>query len=379
MTETNTFGGLQLLRARVSMAHVGAWHAIVVAADEGEAPGIESDGTCVLDVEGVQFVGTITRSRSLAGRWTCQVVGGRGGLSRALEARHYVRPDAATVIRDLLADCGETLSDASEAASLAREFEAWERVSGPASRSLTTICAAAGAIWRVLRDGTVWVGAEAYPEANPANQLIDEDWAAGLIEVAPDRPELEPGCTFLGQPIRYVVHVAEPDSLRTEAYLESPGGLLDRFLAGVRQSVTYSRTYPSTVVTQNGDGTLQLRPDSDDVRGAGLDRVPVRLGMPGFRARVQAGARVRLAFDDGDPSRPYAALWDESSGNVTSVEFIPDGVGSPLCRVGDQGQATLPMGLPVTGLVSGAPFTGVITISTPLTFVISSGNGKLLG
>lgn len=71
--------------------------------------------------------------------------------------------------------------------------------------------------------------------------------------------------------------------------------------------VDYFALYPSKVVAQNADGTLELRPDSD--RLPGLSKVPVRLGVPGS-VKVSGGARVLLGFEEGDPGRPIATLWE---------------------------------------------------------------------
>jgi hypothetical protein len=216
----------------------------------------------------------------------------------------------------------------------------------------------------------VWIGKEDYPAATLKFELIDEDWDAGVLEIAPDAPELQPGCTLLDERIRYVVHTIEPGSLRTGAYLEPPAGLIDRFLDGVRQEVAYSRLYPSTVIMQNADLTLQLLPDDPQMRGSGLDNVPIRCGLPGFKVKLREGARVRLGFDAGAPHVPYASLWDDSDGSdIIEVLFTANGVTRPIARVGDNIQVMFPTavagGVPIT-----TPWCGIIT---------GPGNPKLQG
>ena len=84
--------------------------------------------------------------------------------------------------------------------------------------------------------------------------------------------------------------------------------------------IDYLALYPARVVSQNADGTLELKPD--DTRVPGLSQVPIRYGIPGVRVKVAAGARVLAGFAGGDPSQPVAELWE--SGTVTDL-FISAG------------------------------------------------------
>ena len=398
MTLPCEFGGLPLLSAKISMALVGAWHADVQAdADAGDIE-TNSDGTVTLLVDGVRFVGTVTRSTVIAGRLKAQVVGGRGGINGELDVAHYVNTSVMAVIRDILADAGEVLSDTTNTATIAVELSSWERVRAPASRALTRICDAAGLIWRVLADGSVWVGQESFPASDVEHVLIDEDWAAGLIEIAPEAPDLTPGVTLRDQQIRYVVHEVRRSGLRTHAYLESPGGLLDKFLAGIRQSVTYSRVYPCEVVKRNADGTLQLLPDDGEVRGAGLNNVPITPGLPGCNVNVPEGARCYLEFAAGDPSRPRVTAWDHETlltvlaltaesevvveAPTTRINqgggevLIGNTPANPIGRVGDLVQITMALTVPdpTQGILLSSPVGPVTgTIGTQLLPVIAIG------
>lgn len=119
-----------------------------------------------------------------------------------------------------------------------------------------------------------------------------------------------------------------------------------RALVGRR--IDYLALYPATVVSQGADYALELLPDDARVRGTGLAGVPIRWGLAGARCKVGPGARVLLGFAAGDPSMPYATLWEH--GDVDEV-----GLGAahaPVVRVGDT----------ITGTVTaGGPGTVVIT------------------
>jgi len=168
--------------------------------------------------------------------------------------------------------------------------------------------------------------------------------------------------------------------LRTEAHAVSASSALNRALRGLRQKIDYSRLYPCKVAAQNGDGTLSLVPDDARMKGHGLERVKIRYGLPGFKANVRGGARVRLGFDAGDPSRPFAALWDEDGeSSVDSIEFLPHSQQAGVARIGDPVDVFVDPGvpIPVVGTLDGQPFVGEMTLATPLLAVIAGGNDSL--
>ena len=146
---------------------------------------------------------------------------------------------------------------------------------------------------------------------------------------------------------------------------------LEQFIRYVTRDTIYLGTYAAEVQGQHDDDSLELLPDDQRVRGTGLSRVPIRHGLPGVRVRVIVGARVLLAFEAGDPRRPYAALWEPSA----IQEILFDGGKAPVARVGDPVAIYWPASLMVTGAIA-APagaFTGTITIATQSPGIIQSG------
>lgn len=137
--------------------------------------------------------------------------------------------------------------------------------------------------------------------------------------------------------------------------------------------------YPARVVSQDGN-RLDLVPESG--RLAPCAGVPLRYGLPGVTATVPAGTRVLMGFEHGDPSRPYAALWEP--GPVTALS-----VNGGASRAAREGHATAdgavtaattpPAGTPpLTNLVltytppGGAPQTITIAGLPPTVTVIGS-------
>lgn len=170
---------------------------------------------------------------------------------------------------------------------------------------------------------------------------------------------------------------------------------LVEFFIGSR--LDYHALYPAQVVSQNGDGTLEVLPDDERVRGFGLGSVAIRTGAPGYKYTVSEGARCLIGFEAADPTRPYAALWDSET-SVDEIEF--DGGSEDVARTSDSIEAghfywdSTNMafwwapdlnGLPGTYLPPGAlppnpnhplpPSPG--TPGIPMTGTITSGNDKL--
>lgn len=144
----------------------------------------------------------------------------------------------------------------------------------------------------------------------------------------------------------------------------------------------YGALYAATVKSQAADGSVGIT--FDDPRFPPADGIPLRLGLPGVTVKVSAGARVLVGFENQDPSRPRATLW-EVSGLLElhvdpSVVTVFNGGTANVGRVGDTVRVTLtaaevahilsagsgsPCTLdPSTILAGGLQVTGTITSGT---------------
>lgn len=174
---------------------------------------------------------------------------------------------------------------------------------------------------------------------------------------------------------------------------------LARFIRWVLRDVTYHRLYPAEVVLQRSDGTVDLAPEDEPMRGHGLQSVPISVGVPGTTLLVQPGTRCLFGFVDGDPRKPHVVAWAYQRDGA--VVRLADG-GAPVARVGDTvepqfpptivaqavigGETVNPSPPPPTVPVPDAPFTppGVTvqiipgpTVLKPIG-VIQFGNPKVL-
>lgn len=89
-------------------------------------------------------------------------------------------------------------------------------------------------------------------------------------------------------------------------------GAFQAFVRSVVGQVDYYAFYPSKVVSQNSDGSLEVKPDNPAIPAC--SKVPIR-GLPGVVVKV-SGGRVLLGFEGGNPAMPVAALF-ESTGITT--------------------------------------------------------------
>lgn len=184
--------------------------------------------------------------------------------------------------------------------------------------------------------------------------------------------------------------LAEPETAERGRLLDA----FHRLLAPLSRRLDYLALYPSRVVAQSADGTLDLFPD--DPRVPPCRGVPVRYGLPGVRAAVPAGTRVLLTYEGGDPRRPVASLWEPgdvtrwtldggthraareghatADGAVSALITPPAGT-PPLVNL--ILTYTSPGGAPQTLTISGLPPTVTVTGGWTIAGEIAEGSGVL--
>lgn len=362
-----TANGMRLSRAIITMARLGNWSGELYVDSDTKLTGSVS-----LDIDGQAFkcFADPVLSGVFAGTSQARVVGGNGGLGKELAPKSYANgPSLQQVLVDILRECGETLASDADPSVLAKRFGKWHRERGPALRAIEALTYVAGVDWRVKADGTVWVGVDAYPEQKLVYQLVNEDWAHGTITIDPAKPELRPGVTFSGLRVEEVRHYLSPGGLRSEASAVSMAGHFRRLLGEAYQRIDYSRKWPARVSKQNGDGTLQVVLDDAVIKSPGIDRVPIRSGIPA-KVKVPAGTRIQVGFSGGDPSRPYAEGWEGDA----ALEVAIAGGKLPAGRQGDMVAVTIPPGSFLIAAQAGVPNPAPVTVYG----VITSGNPAIL-
>lgn len=156
--------------------------------------------TAIVSSGSHQLRGTVKAVATFGNRTNVTVTGGAGGLGKLVSARHYGPADKLSVARDTLREVGEIMASAS---SLVRVTNAWSRAEGTAALALDALSPQ----WRVLDDGTVFVGDETPRDVTPP-PVLDMDRDLGIRRVLADDLSLSPhtliGGIRVGK-VRYVV------------------------------------------------------------------------------------------------------------------------------------------------------------------------------
>lgn len=326
-----TLNGQPAISARITLPDVGAWYA-ELAVDAREVP----QGPVVLESAGLRWTGFAYRAGLQRDTLIVRVVGGAGGLAREVAPKFYQDVEMRLPFLEVLSAVGERLAASSSASILAIHLDGWTRARGPAGDAIRLLAEHVGATWRILSDGSVWLGIETWPRFALAYEDLERDPQTGRIEIASSSPALIPGVTLDGDRIAKVEHLVDGDRVRTTAWIDTPDRYADdaaTALEGLVRHLTahvdYFGQYAARVVSQNVDGTLELEPD--DARLPGFSNVPIRYGVPGVEASLAPGARVFVAFEAGNPAKPVATVWESSS----LVSLRVAGSVIPVARIGD--------------------------------------------
>jgi hypothetical protein len=143
---------------------------------------------------------------------------------------------------------------------------------------------------------------------------------------------------------------------------------LRRLIQAATRDHPYLRAYGVEVQAQHADGTVDVLPEAPDIRGLGLQHVPIMTSPAGTSARVQPGTWGLLRFADGDPRKPRIVAWAYQKGSaVVSL----DGGHAGVARNGDLVELMLSASTPISGVMGGTltspnPVPPPPTITTPI-------------
>jgi len=310
------------LSARISFPRIGRWTADLMVDTEEEITGaariVSGDGA-------LDLTGTVQHGGVYAAYASVRVVGGAGGLDQEVTPVYYSSSPLRVPLTALLAATGERLSPRSDSAILSRFVPAWVRTRSLGGALLASLMDVAGADWRVLDDGTIWVGTDTYPdvvvdpvEVDTLHTNPSEDHT---ILTGTPIPPVRPGMTFEGHRVAYVeYHLGEnvPAGAELDVWYERDNATTDRVRSALSalirhetRGTDYHKLFLARVLSQSGN-KVDVSPDSG--RLPTLSGVPLFGFAPGIEATVTPGSKVLVAFSDGDPSKPVALpAWESGS------------------------------------------------------------------
>lgn len=357
-TITTSDGGLvEVLSGDIAIEDMGTWIAHIEIGED-EAP----TGAVTINVarddggDPATFHGTIIDPQpAYEGRARLVIVGGAGGLLGASTFDDYhAAPTAVSLydlVHEILAAAGERetegLADELDGLSVDRWTRAVDETWG---KALTRAVESQGLTWRVLDSGVVWVGAEAWPEAELDGRELDLNTDMMRVDIGFDAATARPGTTIGGRRIRRVVLTTEGRGALY--YGTSEREDFTRALRAVQEPDPYSLIHCAEVVIQRGDGTLDLLILDGPFRGEIL-AAPFEPGLECSQT-IPPKARVRVAFAGGKPGGAFAF-----------GRTFNGAADKPAARVGD----TAEIGY-LTGLANLT--TGVVTLALSPVFVPNS-------
>ncbi len=219
MSAFSTIAGIDVFDIRLSMPRLGVW-IIDAAINTLKAP----TGKVQAVLGKSQLNGFARVSSAIFGLTMVRLNAGAGGLGQSATPRHYKSVQVRTVLTDLLASAGESLSSSADTDVLATTLPQWTVVQEPIGTCLSRLCAFVGydVAWRSLKDGTVWLGRERFKPVAPAHQLLQEDPLNNRVVIAPanDSELVLPGDKFLDRNVANCVHSVLEGEFQSQIWYE---------------------------------------------------------------------------------------------------------------------------------------------------------------
>lgn len=272
----------------------------------------------VRSATGFELVATVQKCEVVYGVPQVRIIGGRGGLNRTVAAQWHTGPGltARTVLTSWADAAGEQLSGTIASELLSRSVARWVRAKGRSIDALDALADALGVNWRVLPDGTVWLGVEQSAEVEAfEHDVVARRVATGCVELVVDAPaaQLLPGRMFEGRKIGTVEYLLTPEKCRAVVGLiasTAQDTIQDLITSMVKRALwreRYRGLYRAEVVAVRDDWTVDLRPTLDE--WPEMTEVPVLSGVAGASAKLARGAKVAFEFADSDPMQPAVTMW----------------------------------------------------------------------
>lgn len=224
MNSVSSINGLDVSELNLSLPRIGVWHATVLI----DSPK-QLSGKAELKFGSQVFQGTFGRNDvdsnlMVRGR----IIGGAGSLGKMLPPRGYRSVPIKIPLQDALFDAGEKLSPESDRTLLQIQLSAWSRLQTTAGQVIESLLRSAhvpSPVWRMLPDGTIWIGYEVWKEAKPIQfEIINSEPERGILTIASFDPVVMPGTVFrfknANRKISNVNHVLTPRSFYTTIYYE---------------------------------------------------------------------------------------------------------------------------------------------------------------
>jgi hypothetical protein len=316
-----TVNDVGIIRGTITMPLVGVWAAELVI-DQLDGTGFDAGTSVTIKGDSIQLSGTVVpdRTGSFLDAVHVRVLGGKAGMSKTSTPRSYVQPGAFVkdVLNGITTDSGESLSSSVSQSFLNTNLTAWSTLNQTINWNLRALLKWLGPdfSWRILDDGTLWMGAESWPQASGTIDIMSQRPSEGTFTLGCESPFILPGTSLDGVGnVARVEHQIDHNRIRSFVSIDLAegdrgiSGAIARMVAANTAGFDYYALYQCKVVSQSADlSTVDISFDAPNKNKlAGLQRVPVR-NASGIAIQFQQNATVLLGWDGGNPQAPYVSL-----------------------------------------------------------------------
>lgn len=220
-----TVEGYGVTEGIIRSPKIGAWVA-ELALDTDAASSFAAGTKVTISVaDRLELKGAVRPGRT--GEWIgsvrLRIVGGAGGLAKSVAPKFFSNAVLRDPLGHVLQEAGESLAASADATTLAKSLRYWTVIRQLAGPAIGSLALAAGASWRVLADGTVWMGPESWPAFDSAYDfdLIRSYPNEAMHELGVDAPILMAGYQLadIGN-LSLVEHHLSPDRVRSYVWTE---------------------------------------------------------------------------------------------------------------------------------------------------------------
>lgn len=290
------------ISATIEEFEQGAWVADIVA--------LESFSGSFTMPDGETWTGFKLSEKVEHQKYHTRIIGGAGKLGVTVPDKYYSgNVSLGVALADLCRAAGETMGTATPGVFLST----YQRLAGITTEALDVLADAFSQIWWIDRTGTLQMGAARPVGAEASGQRVSSDSDGSAVLVNPVSLTLgasyaptEP--TAMMASIRHIRWRLTPERFQAEIF---PLPFLFRSPAQTK----YTRHYNASVLSDNGDGTVDVRVDNR----FGVTAVPLLCGVPGAKVKTKKGEIVTLGFYGGDPQKPYCVAMGQNTGATKQV------------------------------------------------------------
>lgn len=227
-----TLNGYPIMSAEIRIPRVGVCNGDIVVDTIDE---ISGPVTIKTDDGRFSLSGTAFRAGQFTDHMRVRFVAGAGGLNNKIAPKAFDGYTVRSILSDILAKCGETLSTTTDSNLLGLFIQKWVRLGSTGKEAINAILTDVGADgWRILPDGTFYAtSAESWPSISDDQfDLIHWNRSEGWADIGSEQPFILPGQKISledvstnditsSQKISYVIHRISPSKIRSQLFFEN--------------------------------------------------------------------------------------------------------------------------------------------------------------